>query len=113
MWGWTSVVVGQMSGRTNVGRTNVGRTNVGRTKVASPILAFNFLGNKFRLSEKTLVTFCVCNLCVTLDVHLRVLSVMTCFVGNIFSGTSVSRIISVLLIYFETSRTAMHVLYAA
>ncbi len=39
--GRTRVVVGQMSGRTNVGRTNVGRTkvgrtNVGRTKVTAP-----------------------------------------------------------------------------
>jgi hypothetical protein len=38
-WGGrTIVVVGQMSGRTNVGRTNVSRTNVGRTKVAAPLL---------------------------------------------------------------------------
>ncbi len=37
MAGWTNVVVGQMSGRTNVGRTNVGRINVGRKKVASSL----------------------------------------------------------------------------
>jgi hypothetical protein len=32
-----NVMVGQMSGGTNVGGTNVGRTNVGRTKVAPPV----------------------------------------------------------------------------
>ncbi len=37
--GRTNVVVGQMSGWTNVGRTNVGRTNVGRTNVGQTKVA--------------------------------------------------------------------------
>jgi hypothetical protein len=40
--GRTSVVVGQMSGQTNVGRTNVGRTNVGRTNVGQTKVAAPF-----------------------------------------------------------------------
>ena len=45
-----NVMVGQMSGGTNVGGTNVSWTNVGRTKVAPPILTFcdrlNLIGIK-------------------------------------------------------------------